>query len=113
MKDAPQLGGPARFDFITAFDAIHDQAAPRRVLKGIADALKPDGSFLCVDMAGSSYVENNIDNPMAPLLYTFSIFHCMTVSLAQGGEGLGTAWGRRWPGALQGGRLQPLRRPQR
>jgi ubiquinone/menaquinone biosynthesis C-methylase UbiE len=94
VKDVAELGGPARFDLITAFDAIHDQAAPRRVLKGIADALKPDGTFLCVDMAGSSHVEKNIGNPMSPLLYTFSIFHCMTVSLAQGGEGLGTAWGQ-------------------
>jgi hypothetical protein len=26
-------------------------------------------------------------------LYTASCMHCMTVSLAQGGEGLGTMWG--------------------
>jgi len=94
IKDVATLGGPARFDFITAFDAIHDQAAPRRVLKGIAEALKPDGVFLCVDMNASSHVENNIDNPLAPTLYTISTFHCMTVSLALGGEGLGTAWGQ-------------------
>ncbi len=94
VKDVANLGGPVRFDLITAFDAIHDQAAPRKVLKGIADALKPDGTFLCVDMDTSSHVEKNIDNPMAPLLYMISTFHCMTVSLALGGEGLGTAWGR-------------------
>jgi len=94
QKDVVELGGPARFDFITAFDAIHDQAAPRRVLRGISESLKSDGTFLCVDMSGSSNVENNVGNPMAPLLYTFSVFHCMTVSLAQGGEGLGTAWGQ-------------------
>ncbi|MGE0060146.1 MAG: class I SAM-dependent methyltransferase [Dehalococcoidia bacterium] len=94
VKDAAELGGPARFDFITTFDAVHDQAKPRRVLRGIYDALKADGTYLCVDMAGSSHVENNIGNPLAPLLYTFSVFHCMTVSLALDGEGLGTMWGQ-------------------
>jgi SAM-dependent methyltransferase len=94
LKDAAELGAPARFDFITTFDAVHDQAKPRRVLKGIHDALKADGTYLCVDMAGSSYPENNIGNPLAPLLYTFSVFHCMTVSLALDGEGLGTMWGQ-------------------
>jgi SAM-dependent methyltransferase len=94
VKDVAELTGPARFDFITTFDAVHDQAKPRRVLKGIHDALKPDGTYLCVDMAGSSYVEKNIGNPLAPILYTFSVFHCMTVSLALDGEGLGTMWGQ-------------------
>jgi hypothetical protein len=30
---------------------------------------------------------------MGPLLYTVSCMHCMTVSLAQGGDGLGAMWG--------------------
>jgi len=30
---------------------------------------------------------------MALFLYTVSTMHCMTVSLAQGGEGLGACWG--------------------
>ena len=30
---------------------------------------------------------------MGPLLYTISTMHCTTVSLAQGGEGLGTMRG--------------------
>ncbi|MCL6650120.1 MAG: transcriptional regulator, partial [Chloroflexi bacterium] len=29
------------------------------------------------------------------LLYGASVMHCMTVSLAQGGEGLGTMWGEQ------------------
>ncbi|MFU8816003.1 MAG: hypothetical protein ACNA7W_11710 [Pseudomonadales bacterium] len=31
---------------------------------------------------------------MGAILYAVSTMHCMTVSLAQGGEGLGTMWGR-------------------
>jgi hypothetical protein len=32
---------------------------------------------------------------MGPAMFMFSTFHCMTVSLAQGGEGLGTCWGEQ------------------
>ena len=92
-QDAATLGGPAAFDFVTAFDAIHDQAAPRRVLLGIREALRPGGIFLMVDIAASSHLERNLDNPLAPFLFTVSTMHCMTVSLAQRGEGLGACWG--------------------
>ena len=92
-RDAASFSAPASFDFITAFDAIHDQAAPRRVLRGIRDALRSDGVFLMVDIAASSLLERNLDNPLAPFLFTVSTMHCMTVSLAQGGEGLGACWG--------------------
>jgi hypothetical protein len=45
------------------------------------------------DIRASSHLENNLGHPIGPLLYTLSTMHCMTVSLAQGGEGLGTMWG--------------------
>jgi 2-polyprenyl-3-methyl-5-hydroxy-6-metoxy-1,4-benzoquinol methylase len=93
VQDAATFGGPPAYDFITAFDAIHDQAHPRRVLRGIREALREDGLFLMVDIATSSRLEENLDNPLAPFLYSVSTMHCMTVSLAQGGEGLGTCWG--------------------
>lgn len=94
-RDIATLGGPARFDVITAFDAIHDQAQPRKVLKGIADALRPDGTFLMVDIAANSTHAGNMEHPMGPAMYTISTFHCMTVSLALGGEGLGNMWGEQ------------------
>jgi 2-polyprenyl-3-methyl-5-hydroxy-6-metoxy-1,4-benzoquinol methylase len=93
VKDAATLAGPADHDFITAFDAIHDQAHPRRVLRGVREALRPDGTFLMVDIATSSDLEANLDNPLAPFLYTVSTMHCTSVSLAQGGEALGACWG--------------------
>jgi 2-polyprenyl-3-methyl-5-hydroxy-6-metoxy-1,4-benzoquinol methylase len=95
VKDAAKLDGSKKFDFITVFDAIHDQAKPDVVLKGIADSLKPGGVFLCVDIAGSSNVEDNLEHPMAAMLYSVSTFHCMTVSLALDGAGLGTMWGEQ------------------
>lgn len=85
---------PAYFDFITTFDAIHDQAKPLSVLKGIARSLKQDGVYLMQDIHGSSHLHNNTDHPIGTLLYTVSCMHCMSVSLAQGGEGLGTLWGQ-------------------
>jgi 2-polyprenyl-3-methyl-5-hydroxy-6-metoxy-1,4-benzoquinol methylase len=93
VKDAAALEEEARYDLITTFDAVHDQAKPAAVLKGIADALKDDGVYLMQDIAGSSHVHNNLDHPIGPFLYTVSTTHCMTVSLAQDGEGLGTMWG--------------------
>jgi SAM-dependent methyltransferase len=92
-QDAAAFSAPAAFDFITAFDAVHDQAAPRRVLRMVREALRPGGVFLMVDIGASSRLEQNRDNPMAPFLFTVSTMHCMTVSLAQGGEGLGACWG--------------------
>jgi len=81
------------YDFITTFDAVHDQGQPLKVLKGINRALKADGVYLMQDIKASTFPHNNIHHPIGPLLYTVSCMHCMTVSLAQGGEGLGAMWG--------------------
>jgi ubiquinone/menaquinone biosynthesis C-methylase UbiE len=95
VQDASVLDTPGRYDLITAFDAIHDQARPAQVLATIARALRPRGIFLMVDIAASSHLEENMDHPLAPFLYTISCNHCMTVSLAANGEGLGTMWGEQ------------------
>jgi SAM-dependent methyltransferase len=95
VKDVATVDGSQQFDLITVFDAIHDQADPAKVLHNIAESLRPDGVFLCVDVAGSSRVEENMEHPLGPALYSISTFHCMTVSLAQGGAGLGTMWGEQ------------------
>jgi ubiquinone/menaquinone biosynthesis C-methylase UbiE len=84
---------PEGFDFITTFDSIHDQAKPLNVLKGIHRALKPDGVYLMQDISGTSHVHKDIDHPIGTFLYAISCMHCMTVSLAQGGDGVGAMWG--------------------
>jgi len=81
------------FDMVTTFDAVHDQARPLSLLKGVYRTLRPDGVYLMQDIRGSSHVHNNIGHPIGTFLYTVSCMHCMTVSLAQGGEGLGAMWG--------------------
>lgn len=93
VRDVAAMDEPGRFDLVTAFDAIHDQARPGRVLERIQRSLKPLGVFLMQDIGASRHVEKNFGHLLGPWLYTISCLHCMTVSLAQGGEGLGTVWG--------------------
>jgi ubiquinone/menaquinone biosynthesis C-methylase UbiE len=95
VKDAAKLDVSNRFDLITVFDAIYDQAQPATVLEAIYNALKPGATFLCVDVAADSNLEGNLEHPLGPMLYTVSTMHCMTVSLAYGGVGLGTVWGEQ------------------
>lgn len=83
------------YDVVTAFDAIHDQAQPDRVLRNIYQALRPGGVFLMVDIKASSQLEDNVGVPLTTYFYTVSTIHCMSVSLAFDGAGLGTAWGRQ------------------
>jgi 2-polyprenyl-3-methyl-5-hydroxy-6-metoxy-1,4-benzoquinol methylase len=93
VSDFDDTAAPEAFDFVTTFDAVHDQARPLRVLQGIYRTLKADGVYLMQDIKGSSHVANNMTHPIGTFLYTVSCMHCMTVSLAQGGEGLGAMWG--------------------
>jgi len=93
LSDFNETAEPERFDLITSFDAIHDQVKPLNVLRGIHRALKSDGVYLMQDIKGSSQVYKNVDHPIGTFLYTISTMHCMTVSLSQGGEGLGAMWG--------------------
>ena len=95
QRDAARLGETARFDLITTFDAVHDQARPDLMLAGIARALRPGGVYLCADIRASSRLPENLDHPLGPFLYTVSCMHCMTVSLAEGGMGLGAMWGEQ------------------
>ncbi len=94
-RDVSRLDIPDYYDFITAFDSIHDQARPAEVLKAITNALRPGDVFLMVDVRASSLLEENMKHPLAPFLYTISCNHCMTVSLADNGVGLGTMWGEQ------------------
>ena len=94
VKDALLIEELGKYELITAFDTIHDQAQPTRVLEAIHSTLKKGGFFLMQDIAASSKVDKNIDSPLAPALYTISTMHCMSVSLAYNGEGLGTMWGK-------------------
>lgn len=87
-----KLPGDHRFDFITAFDCLHDMTDPRRVIGEIRAALSESGTWLVADIkAKPTYLENVERNPMAAMMYGMSVMVCMSSSLsAPGGAGLGT-----------------------
>jgi SAM-dependent methyltransferase len=95
VLDVTALPTDPPFDVAFAFDSIHDQVDPAGVLARIYASLAPGGRFVMVDIKASSRLEENIGNPYAPWLYGVSTLHCMTVSLAHGGAGLGTVWGEQ------------------
>ncbi len=94
QADAAELWLEDTYHLITAFDAIHDQARPAHVLERVYAALGPGGVFLMQDIAGHTKLADNRSHPLGPFTYTISCMHCMSVSLAAGGPGLGAMWGR-------------------
>src|SRR5690606_11682894 len=82
--DIARPGQAEAYDLITAFDTIHDQADPAGVLANARNALRPNGSFLMVDIKSSSNLEENREIPWASFIYAISTFHCLSVSLGQG-----------------------------
>ena len=91
--DVARLVVDEPFDAVFVFDAIHDQVDPSRVLRRIHDALKPDGVFFMKEPHAADALEDNLANPMAPILYGCSTLHCLPISLAHGGAGIGTMFG--------------------
>lgn len=92
MKADPRAG--ERFDYVTAFDAIHDQTHPLEALQAVYAILKPGGRFSMIDIASHTAIGENKDHPMGPFLYTVSLMHCMPVGRVKGGAGLGMMWGK-------------------
>ena len=79
-------------DFITTFDCIHDMTHPAEMMHAIRAALKPNGTWLLVDIkAHDTFALNAQKNPMAPLMYGISVLSCMSSAMSSpGGAGLGT-----------------------
>jgi 2-polyprenyl-3-methyl-5-hydroxy-6-metoxy-1,4-benzoquinol methylase len=83
---------PGPYDLVTLCDCLHDLASPLSVLEKIKNLLRHDGVLFIVEPKAADRVEDN-RNPVATMFYGFSLFHCMTQSLARGGPGLGTCLG--------------------
>jgi 2-polyprenyl-3-methyl-5-hydroxy-6-metoxy-1,4-benzoquinol methylase len=93
VGDVASLDEPRSYDLVLALESMHEQAFPRLALRNIASALKRDGAFLMQEVAASSHLARNADNPYAPMLYAMSLLHSVPVALAQDGEALGRMWG--------------------
>jgi hypothetical protein len=60
-------------------------------MRAIRRALKPDGTWLIVDINGKPTPAGNYDQPLAGLLYAFSVLDCLSCSTCEdGGAALGT-----------------------
>lgn len=84
------------YDFIATFDVVHDSVDPQGLIRDIHRALRPDGTYLMLEINASDSLENNL-HPMGKFFYSISTMYCMTVSLAHGGAGLGTCMGEAKP----------------
>ena len=86
------MPGDASFDFISTFDCLHDMAHPEVVISAIRKALKPEGTWIIADIHGQPTFEQNLtDNPLAALMYGFSVLCCMSSAMSEpNGAGLGT-----------------------
>ncbi|XP_078580690.1 S-adenosylmethionine-dependent methyltransferase Rv2258c-like [Branchiostoma floridae x Branchiostoma japonicum] len=84
-----------KFEYVTAFDAIHDVAFPEEALQEVRRILKPGGLFSLVEIKGNSKISENVGNPFGPVMYSTSLLHCVPVSMHFKGKGLGTIWGKQ------------------
>ena len=95
VADVAALAVDEPLDVVFVFDAIHDQVDPAGVLGRIHDALAPGGTFFLREPHAADTLEANMGNPMAAVQYSVSTLHCLTVSLAHGGAGIGTVFGEQ------------------
>lgn len=86
------LPAEPRFDLVLLLDCLHDLAEPVATLRSIRERLAPGGVLFVMEPRAGDRLEDNA-NPLGVVYYGFSLFHCMTQSLAQGGPGLGTCCG--------------------
>lgn len=80
------------YDFAGLFDCLHDLAEPEMTLAEIRNRMAPGGALMVMEPRAADRLSDNL-NPLGAVYYGFSLFHCMTQSLAQGGPGLGTCMG--------------------
>jgi ubiquinone/menaquinone biosynthesis C-methylase UbiE len=92
IREASKFG--QYFDYVCAFDAIHDQSHPLDALKGVKYMLRDGGLFSMIDIKAATNIKDNTDHPMGPFLYTVSLMHCMPIGLNDNGSGLGMMWGK-------------------
>lgn len=86
------LPSDGRFDAVLTFDCLHDMAHPDRVMDEIRRAIADDGVWWIADIKShGSFEENVAENPMASMMYGFSVLTCMSSAMSEpGGLGLGT-----------------------
>jgi len=80
---------PGLAETLTAGARVADVAC------GTGHALVPGGLLFMREPHAADTLAGNLANPMAPVFYSVSTLHCLTVSLAHGGAGIGSAFGEQ------------------
>jgi 2-polyprenyl-3-methyl-5-hydroxy-6-metoxy-1,4-benzoquinol methylase len=91
---ADQIPRDRKYGLICSFDCIHDMVDPLGTLRAIREALATDGVYLWSEPNCSHEASEN-RNPVGRAFHAISPLHCMTVSLAYDGAGLGTVIGEK------------------
>jgi ubiquinone/menaquinone biosynthesis C-methylase UbiE len=82
--DARSFPGSA-YDAVLLIDCLHDMGDPVAVARHARGALKPGGALVVVDSAAADSLAENLQSPMAGLMYPISTFLCTPTALAQHG----------------------------
>jgi 2-polyprenyl-3-methyl-5-hydroxy-6-metoxy-1,4-benzoquinol methylase len=79
------------YDLVTTFDCMHDMTDPEGTMRAVSRCLKSDGAWLIKDIRSHNTYAENLENPVAAMMYGFSVLYCMSSALSKpGGAGLGT-----------------------
>jgi len=90
-SSAEALPTEPTFDLVVTFDCLHDMTAPEAAMAAIRRSIREDGTWLVKEIRCAPDLEGNLVNPMAALMYGFSVTGCMSSALSEpGGAGLGT-----------------------
>src|SRR5690606_10947062 len=90
--DTEPIPADGSFDLFIVTDALHDMARPDLAMKAVRRALKPDGTWFIVEINCADDWHGNLENPVAPAMYAFSVMTCLASSASQpDGLALGTA----------------------
>jgi SAM-dependent methyltransferase len=95
VADAASVTAGPGLDVAFMVDALHDQVDPDALLDCIRASLAPGGLLFMREPHAADTLAGNLANPMAAIMYSASTLHCLTVSLAHGGAGIGTVFGER------------------
>jgi 2-polyprenyl-3-methyl-5-hydroxy-6-metoxy-1,4-benzoquinol methylase len=88
---ANALPRDASLEFVLTWDCLHDMTDPAGAMRSIRAAIKPDGTWLIVDINGMPSPEQNYAHPLGGLLYSISVLDCLACSTCEeGGAALGT-----------------------
>jgi 2-polyprenyl-3-methyl-5-hydroxy-6-metoxy-1,4-benzoquinol methylase len=78
--DGAQAGSAGAIDVATAFECIHDMSRPVETLRGVREALVPDGAMLVVDERTKETFTGEPDD-LEAYFYGWSVFDCLPTGM--------------------------------